>query len=428
MRPKSNSSARRRRPILLLALADWAASHGLSANLAKAGFEVCALFPPSHVLGSTRFVDRARQLNFTERLLAKVMAAENVLGASIRTRFGDIVVRRLARVVMERVREWQPEFIIPVDERALRLCRDMAEGRAGPLPDGLRALLARSLGDLSTLSQRMSRTGNYQAAMTAKIAVPSQIALADCNDWREAASKLGYPLVVKRENSAAGEGVTICFDEAEFRRAVEAGPKALRYRARLKHLLAKVGADRSAFCDVTIQQYVSGVAAMREVFCWDGEVIAGFSLEKTRCHPGPSGPASVVKRIENESMADSTAKIVKSLGLSGFADVDFIVDPKTERAYCLELNPRPTALTHLGARLGCDLGRALHDALSGEPRISGQLAAQGEVIAVYPREWWRDETSAVLQTADHDVPWDDPGVVDYYARRHQAGSRGQQTA
>ena len=40
-----------------------------------------------------------------------------------------------------------------------------------------------------------------------------------------------------------------------------------------------------------------------------------------------------------------------------------------------------------------------------------------EVVAIYLEDWWKDETSALLHTSYHDVPWDDPGVRNYYALR-----------
>ena len=154
---------------------------------------------------------------------------------------------------------------------------------------------------------------------------------------------------------------------------------------------------------------------MREIVCWDGKALSGFSLAKM-VSPSATGAASVVQSILNREMEHATSGLAETLKLSGFADVDFILDNEGA-AYCLELNARPTGLTHLGTRLGFSLEKALFNILAGYPVETSPFPTRDEVIAIFPKEWWRDPESNALHSAYHDVPWDDPEAVNYYVLR-----------
>jgi hypothetical protein len=79
----------------------------------------------------------------------------------------------------------------------------------------------------------------------------------------------------------------------------------------------------------------------------------------------------------------------------------------------LELNPRVTGSTHLGKLFGADLIAAL---LGAPPYIAPESPIS---IALFPKAVDADIFDPALLGAPgllHDVPWEDPEIVDGYLR------------
>jgi len=57
----------------------------------------------------------------------------------------------------------------------------------------------------------------------------------------------------------------------------------------------------------------------------------------------------------------------------------------------------------------------LYAALSGEPVKTSPTVTENDTIALFPQEWTRDPASPFLQSAYHDVPWDEPGLLGNFA-------------
>ena len=405
-----------RKRALLLALDDWAAPYHLCRNLVDVGFDLRAIFPSTSVLSQTRFLPRGGCLSPLQKLCSVTLAAENRFGKpALLRKVGAFATRRLAVRLLALAEQWTPDIIIPLDDRAIRLCRDLIAGRGGRLPPSVTALLIRSVGDPVTLDQRLSRAGNCDAARGAGVRTPLQISVTDQQTARRFAHDVGYPIVAKAEHSAGGVGITICRDEKALFEALR-GSLFKSRMGRLSSLLTRWFRPRhTANRQYILQQFVVGVPTMREVFCWEGRVVAGFSLAKMQSATA-TGAASVVRTIDNAGMERATAGLVEALGLTGFADVDFIVD-KDGAALCIELNARPTGLTHLGTRFGCSLERALHAMLTGDAFVAPPPPIVDETVAIFPKEWFRDPNSEALKSAYHDVPWDDPKIINYYAAK-----------
>ena len=91
--------------------------------------------------------------------------------------------------------------------------------------------------------------------------------------------------------------------------------------------------------------FIPGVPANRAVLCWHGEVLAGLSVEAVKTAHA-TGPATVVRILDNAEMAEATGHVVRCLGLSGFVGFDFILERTSGRAFLIEMNPRPTPICH----------------------------------------------------------------------------------
>jgi hypothetical protein len=170
-----------------------------------------------------------------------------------------------------------------------------------------------------------------------------------------------------------------------------------------------------------LQQFIPGVPAMRIVAAWQGRILAGVSFLKACVNPQPFGPSTVVRFIDHPEMEATATRLVAALGLSGFAHFDFVIAEDGSGAFVIELNPRTTVSLHLGRQFGHDLCGALgrHLGWPAEAPETVELPKEA-AVALFPNEIARDPESAWLRSGSgalHDVPWDDPGVVEHCYRQ-----------
>ena len=126
---------------------------------------------------------------------------------------------------------------------------------------------------------------------------------------------------------------------------------------------------------------------------------------------GSSGHATVLRLIENAEMSAAAVKMARRLNLSGVHGFDFMLEAQTGNAYLIEINPRSTQVGHLTLGLGRDIPAALFAAVSGQEVRPAPKVTEDDTIALFPQEWIRDPSSAFLQSAYHDVPWERPELI-----------------
>lgn len=330
--------------------------------------------------------------------------------------------RRLAADLRQAVEAAKPARIIPCDDVSAGL---VAALHAEP---GLRPLIEASLGTPG--SYPIAGRKSAQMALSTELGLPMPATKpVPTLDALEAALARGpLPRVLKTDGSWGGAGVIVLREGGEAR---EAWARATRRPSLAK--TAKLAAwERSirpfiAWRDwrpmvPDLQDFVPGRPANRAVFCEQGRVIAGLSVEVLQTI-SPTGPASVVQVIEHPDMTASAAAMVARLGLSGFLGFDFVLDPQTGRALMIEMNPRATPICHLTAADGQGgLAAAFAAHLAGQEASAVPLPAPGEVIALFPGEWLRDAASPWLR-GRHDVPWQDLPLMRAYLDDAAAAER-----
>jgi ATP-grasp domain len=167
---------------------------------------------------------------------------------------------------------------------------------------------------------------------------------------------------------------------------------------------------------ITSQRFIGGVPASSAVLCWNGEVVAGISVEAIKTIHA-TGPATVVRILDNAEIVEVTRHVVERLGLSGFVGFDFILDETSGRPFLIEMNPRPTPISHLSLGIETDLVGALLMKLTATKPTKPQMeSVPGKIIALFPGEFWRDPKSDYLLSCHHDAPWDQPELIDEYTR------------
>jgi carbamoylphosphate synthase large subunit len=312
-----------------------------------------------------------------------------------------------------------PDLIVPGDDLTNKNLQDLyysqqkTNGEAG---SRICELIERSIGSPESFPIVIARASFMELARQEGIRVPKTAVLADARDLEAWASLMGFPMVLKADGSSSGEGVRIAYTLTEAKRALralQAPPQLIRVAKRV--LIDRDGtwirpALERRHSVVNAQEFVTGRDATSLVACWKGEVLAALHFEVIN-KQYERGPSSVLRLIENEEIADVTKKAARRLNISGLHGFDFLLEKATEKPYLIEMNPRPTQVGHLALGPGRDLIAALNAAVSGKPIPKTRQVTDNPTIALFPQEWSRDPQSAFLNSAYHDIPWEEPDLI-----------------
>lgn len=307
------------------------------------------------------------------------------------------------------------ELIVPCDDRAVRLLLALHARAKETGKRDVAALIGRSLGIPEAYGTLFSRAAFIAEAEALGVAVPRTCGIVSERELEDALSALGLPAVLKSDGSWGGDGVAIVRTREEAHAAFRRMSRPLsRLRAAARafnrgdaHYLAE------ALCPVrpvlSLQEFIPGTPATTAFASWQGDVLAAIYMD-VAVSQGGTGPASVVRQIDNPAMKSAARKLARRFGLSGLHGLDFIRNAKGA-VYLLEINPRATQTAALALGEGRDLLAALAARAGGTALSARPLAASADLIALFPQEWLRDPASPYLATAHHDVPWDDPAVL-----------------
>lgn len=373
--------------VLMATTTRWFPTARFVVALANAGFTVYAVRPSNHPLDRTGVVRKV----FRYRGLDALASFADAINAA------------------------KPDLILPGDDLAtehLHILHDQ-ENRKGA---DMCRLIERSLGAPESFSIVNARAKLMDIAESEGIRVPKTAVIRRQDDLTDWIAQAGVPTVLKADGTSGGCGVRVVrnLDEAQRAlRTLQAPP--LMARALKRALLDRdptlvwpsLRRRRSV---VNAQVFVAGHEATSAVACWNGELLACLHFEVIN-KVGSSGHASVVRLIENAEMSNAAERIVRRLKLSGVHGFDFMLEERTRDAYLIEINPRATQVGHLTLGLGRDIPAALHSAVSGQAVRPTTKVTNDDTVALFPQEWLRDPSSAFLQSAYHDVPWDQPDLI-----------------
>jgi formate-dependent phosphoribosylglycinamide formyltransferase (GAR transformylase) len=375
------------KPIVLIAATSrWVPTARLAIALSQAGFLVDAVCPARHPLGKIR----ALQQRYLYRGLTPLSSFAHAIAAT------------------------KPDLIVPGDDLAtLHLQR--LHHRAGSQSQ-LGQLIESSLGRAESFPTVQARTAFMELAERAGVRVPKTAVIENAAALKKWAVRMGFPTVLKANGTSGGDGVRIVRTLEEAERALRslAAPPLLSRAVkravidRDKTLLRPWLMRRSSV--VNAQEFVAGREATSAVACWQGRVLAGLHFEVVHKRDS-AGPSSVVRVIENAEMLAASEEMVARLGLSGLHGFDFMVEAHTGNAYLIEINPRATQVGHLTLGSGRDLPAALYAAVSGTAVEAAPRVTENDTIALFPQEWMRDAGSPFLRSAYHDVPWEEPELM-----------------
>ncbi len=311
-----------------------------------------------------------------------------------------------------------PDIVIPCDDGVVAQLHALHR-----LEPQLRALIERSLGAADSYPIVSRRYEFLRTAAELGIQVPTTIRVRSSDDvvaWHKDVAPAG---VLKVDGESGGNGVKISRSLEESLAAwlkLSRGSSVIGAWKRLtidRDPLALWACRNAPQHEVTLQRFIPGRPANSMMACLCGEVLSQLAVAVLAAD-GPTGAAMVVRRVQDERMAQAARLLAKRLNLSGFYGLDFMIEADSRIPYLIEMNPRCTQLGHLEFSREGSLAGAFAAALRNETLARTEHPIAGDTIAFFP--------VAVAASGDHhrlidssylDVPWEEPGLVAELKRR-----------
>ena len=379
--------------VLLTATNRWPSTARLAIGLTKAGCRVSAVCPKQgHPLSSTSVVDELFPYSSIHPLDSLQRAIEAI----------------------------QPQLVVPSDDRGVQHLHELYQraqslGASGVVTE----LIARSLGSPESFSIVAGRCELLEIAKQEGLRVPQTKQLSTADDLKSWKTTNELPWVLKGDGTFGGRGVRIAQtpEEAEshFREIQElfGGMRAVK----------RAIVNRDPFWlrpwwnqvkpAVIVQSYIVGRPANCAFLCWRGEVLAGIAVEVVSSD-GLTGPASIVRVVDNPEMMLAAERIARRLCLSGFFGLDFMIEDGGNACYLIEMNPRCTPLSHLQLGKKRDLVAALAAKLLGRPLTETAPVTDKDLIAYFPQAWHC--RSEFLDVSFQDIPKGEPKLIEELIR------------
>lgn len=370
--------------ILLVATATrWFGTARMPRALAGAGFDVALLTPRNSLAEHSRFV-------------AKLGYVEDAA-----------TPRQWLHAFAAMVKATAPRIVMPCDDTAFLLLQSLVVAppvRLEPtLALELAALIRQSLGDPAWYRTSVDKTLLPAAAEALGVRVPPSAVVASLAQAESFAADHGYPVVVKRRRSSAGDGVAICADRVEL-------ADAMAELARADTVVLPANGESR----LLVQAYIRGGTRFYPSMAWQGNLLTGYAGEKLVANPEPKGPPTVNRYFRSPALRESAAKLARGFGITGFFSPEFVEDERTGTHYLMEINRRLVGGAHRGSAIGVDHCAALFAAVNGATAPTRADLAEGEehYTVHFPQEWLRDPASHWLRDRPVDVPWDEPELIE----------------
>jgi predicted ATP-grasp superfamily ATP-dependent carboligase len=247
------------------------------------------------------------------------------------------------------LRSERPDFVFTIGESQLRRLIEAAP-RLEPLSTWANP-------DFDTVARCFDKAATYELALGLGIPTMPWLRFTGAHDWRRAADSMGYPLVVKRKDSAA---------QVLDRKAL-----ILRDAAQLEAFLAALPHEHDPGA-LVLQKFAPGVRHNCHVAAAGGRLLAYFQQKVCRTdEPDDTGigVAGMSVAPSPELRAHCEAMTL-ALRYTGIGCIQFLVDEPSASIAFLEFNARMDSTAALPYRMGLDY-----------PLIAMQLASYRKACA-----------------------------------------------
>ncbi len=179
-----------------------------------------------------------------------------------------------------------------------------------------------------------------QAMEKAKVPIPQSNAAYSVHQALDIADKIGYPVIVRTAYMLGGGGSGVAYDSERLSQVVE---RALGWSM-----------DRQ----VLIEQYLKHWKEIEYevVRDYDDNTIIVATLENVDplgIHTGDKpvvSPTQTLTNREYQILRDASQRVIRSVGIVGECNIQFGLDPESERYVVIEVNPRMSRSSALASK------------------------------------------------------------------------------
>ena len=241
------------------------------------------------------------------------------------------------------LRNERPDYVFTVGETQLR--------RVLPAASRLEALSIWVNPDFATVARCFDKSAMYELAPQLGIPAMPWTRFTCADDWRRRAQDMGFPVVVKRKDSATQvlERKALIFHDA----------------AQLDAFLAALPQDQDPGT-LILQKFAAGTRHNCHIAAADGRLLAYFQQKVLRTdEPDHTGiGVAGVSVAPSPVLRAHCEALTRALRYTGIGCIQFLVDEATGAISFLELNARMDSTAALPYRMGIDF-----------PLLGVQLAA-----------------------------------------------------
>ena len=312
----NRSGATRRR---VLVLGDYRQTVTIVRSLGRAGFQIVLGTNDSHSsTAQSRYVSDVRV-------------------------FEDSSHERFLEELEAYLRHEKPDYVFPVGENQAR-CIAGATKRLMPLA-------AWVMPDPSTVLRCFDKRALYALTPTLGIPTSAWCEYTGFDNWSRAACEMGFPVVVKRKDSAT---------PIKQKKAI-----ILRTPEAFERFLAELRSEPDT-ASLVLQKFAYGERQNCHIAADSGRIVAYFQQKVLRTDEldGTGIGVEGVSVPVSPELRGYCERLVGALGYHGIGCIQFMVDEKRGTVAFLEFNPRMDSTVALPYRLGYDY-----------PRIAVEIAA-----------------------------------------------------
>ncbi len=172
------------------------------------------------------------------------------------------------------------------------------------------------------------------------IPMPPSKGATDVDEAIEIAKELGFPVILRTSFALGGRGSVIAWNEEELRRWVE--------RAFAQSDIHKVLVEKYLHHWKEIEFEV-----VRDAYDNSAAIACLENLDPMGIHTGESiviAPCQTLTNVEYQILRDASIKVARAVSLIGEGNVQLALDPKGDKYYVIETNPRMSRSSALASK------------------------------------------------------------------------------